>query len=241
VSAGAAIIAVGVATPTASRQLADAVKKATAAGVLVIAPAALDGQSESGTVYPAAYPGVLSVSDIGSGDALPSTTAAGSPVDLVAPGDSVVGVGPSGSGNFLGTGPSYATAFVAGTAALVESYRGHLSPAELTHRLEATAVHPGTSMPDAQRGYGSVDPYAALSVILPEESGSGNAAFPLGPAKSRLAVTPPPSRTPANASMAVAAAGLGGTVLVLLAGMTVIRGRRRRWQPGTRVADDLAP
>jgi membrane-anchored mycosin MYCP len=220
-AAGARIIACGVASLTTDSQLDGAVAQAIAAGALVVAPATLDGQTQSGPVYPAADNGVLSVSDVGSsGSSTASGQVTGAPVDVVAPGDNVTSVGVGGS-VFVAAGASYAAAFVAGTAALVDSYRGLSSPADLIRRLEATAVHPGTSMPDPTSGYGMVDPDAAMASVLPEDN-----ALPLmrSPADTPL-VVPPPAQHPAR-SVAMIVAVVALAILIIAAfGLLTARAR----------------
>jgi hypothetical protein len=39
------------------------------------------------------------------------------------------------------------------------------------HRLEVTADQPGATLPDPQVDCGTVDPYPAVTTVLPEESG----------------------------------------------------------------------
>ncbi|WP_176930755.1 S8 family serine peptidase [Actinacidiphila guanduensis] len=234
VAAGARIVLVSVVTPQPAAVLRAAVQRAIAAGALVVAPAMADGQTQQAPVYPAAYPGVLAVAASGKDSTMPAGPAQGAPVDLVAPGDSVVGPGVSG-GDFTGTGASYAAAYVAATAALIDSYRGAMSPEALTHRLETTAVHPGTRMPDPGAGYGLVDPYAAMTTLLPEE-GDGlvpSATPPFSVRKHALTVPPPPRTTSQTAGLAVGAAGLVLVALVAVSAVVLPRGRRRNWRPGT--------
>jgi hypothetical protein len=229
---GARIIDVSIATPTSSPELASAVRDAVSAGALVVAPATIDGQTQSAPVYPAAYPGVLSVIDVGgNGGMVPGGQSADTPpitgatVALAAPGDGIVGSG-IGGGAFAASGASYAAAFVAGTAALVDSYRGNLAPADLIHLLDATAVHPGTTLPDPNLGYGVVDPYAALTTVLPGEEGQPSEAA-VGAARSPV-VVPPPAERPA-VTVALTIGGIAaGTVVFLVLGMLTVVARRRR-------------
>jgi hypothetical protein len=225
VAQGVRIIDVSVATPVPSTGLADAVRKAIAAGVLIVAPAAVDGQTQVAPVYPAALPGVLSVVDVGAtGGTAPGTPPVGAKVGLAAPGDGVNGVG-VGGGGFTASGASYAAAFVAGTAALVDAYRGPATPADLIGRLESTAVHPGTALPDPTVGYGLVDPTAALSALLPD--GGHTRPVISGPASGRLTVPPPPSQSAQRTALLVGAVALGLLVVVLLA-MATVTARSRR-------------
>jgi type VII secretion-associated serine protease mycosin len=227
VDGGARVVLVsrGVASP--SDALKQAVGYATDHGALVVAPATVDGQQRDGTVYPAAYPQVLSVADLGP-DGAAQSKVKGARVDLAAPGDAVMSVGPGGAGYFTGSGASFAAAFVAGTAALVDAYRTGLTPAQLSHRLQATAYHPGTSMPDSGVGAGTVDPSAAVVTLLPEEYGK----LPAPSAAANLAVPPPASQSPQGGALLVAA---GAGVLILLVaffGAAIPLGRRRGWRPG---------
>jgi membrane-anchored mycosin MYCP len=58
-----------------------------------------------------------------------------------------------------------------------------------------TADQPGTAWPDPQVGYGIVDPYTAVTTVLPEESGGRAPAIP--PAKKlHLAPQPVPDTWP---------------------------------------------
>jgi hypothetical protein len=232
VAAGAKIIACGVAATTTDSQLDTAVKQAISAGALVIAPAEIDGQNQAGSVYPAADDGVLSVGDMGSSDA--STTSSqvtGSPVDLVAPGDDITSVGVGGSA-FVAAGASYATAFVAGTVALIDAYRGPASPADLIRRLEATAIHPGTTMPDPTTGYGLVDPDAAVASVLPADNSTPVTPTP---AASRLTVAAPPRHPARSVAILVAIVALG---TLCVAALGLLTARARAANRSSRVDDD---
>lgn len=132
----------------------------------------------------------------GSNGGAAGTEAAGpgGRVDLVAPGDALMSVGPGGKGYFTGSGPSFATAVVAGTAALVLGYRPELTAAQLLDRLKATAYHPGTVLPDARLGYGTVDPLAAVSAVLPGARDGAAAPPPARAGTAVAAVEPPVAR-----------------------------------------------
>ena len=204
VDGGARVVDVTVTVPGPSTALASAVAYAVRKGVLVVAPFGADGQTQAGTVYPAGYPQVLSVADLASG----------------------------GSGDFTATGPGLATAFVAGTAALVLGRYPSLTLAQLVRRLEGTAYHPGTALPDPHLGYGTVDPVAAVTEAVP---GLGGAPVPT-PVPARAAgpvLLPAPTADPAGAEAAeVAGAALLAVLLVALAATVLPRGRRRGWRPG---------
>ncbi|GGV20634.1 hypothetical protein GCM10010495_39940 [Kitasatospora herbaricolor] len=254
---GARVIAVAVPVPVGGEDLAGAVRYAGERGALVVAPAGPDATSSGasgGRAFPAAYPEVLAVAGLspngavsngaassgavsnggGSDGGAAGTEAAGpgGRVDLVAPGDALMSVGPGGKGYFTGSGPSFATAVVAGTAALVLGYRPELTAAQLLDRLKATAYHPGTALPDARLGYGTVDPLAAVSALLPGAR-NGAAAQPPARAGTAVAAVGPPAARPADGqAVAVAGGVLGGVALVGGLGYVLKHGRRRGWQPG---------
>ncbi|MFJ6618742.1 S8 family serine peptidase [Kitasatospora sp. NPDC091335] len=231
---GARVIAVGVALPNGSDALAAAVRAARGKGALVVAPAAPDttpsdaGQSggKPGPAYPAAYPEVLAVRDLAPGGALPEGTSAvqvGGRIDLAAPGDAVTGPGPAPGGYYTGAGPSFATAFVAGTAALVLGYRPDLTVDQLTRRLETTAYR----SPNAQFGHGTVDPVAAVTrLAAPTATASPTPA---------VALAMPPAPVPGDAggqAGLVALSSLAVIALVAAAGAVAPRARARGWRPG---------
>ncbi|MFG3053096.1 S8 family serine peptidase [Kitasatospora sp. NPDC048239] len=236
---GARVIAVAVPVPVGGEDLAGAVQYARERGALVVAPVGPDQGTSAGSAgqaFPAAYPDVLAVTDlapdgtVGSGGAAEGAGPAGR-VDLAAPGDAVMSVGPGGKGYFTGAGPSFATAMVAATAALVLGYRPELTPAQLLDRLKATAYHPGTALPDARVGYGMVDPLGAVGAMLP--GGPAAATAPAARAGTAVAAVQPPAPQPAGGQAAAVAGGaLGAVVVIGGLGFVLTNGRRRGWQPG---------
>jgi type VII secretion-associated serine protease mycosin len=181
VDGGARVINVSASTDVPAPLLTDAVQYAEAHDVVVVAAAANGAQQGDPVTYPASYPTALAVGAIDSTGALANFSETGNYLDLVAPGENVVSIGPGGGGQWQGSGTSYAAPFVAGIAALVRAYHPKLSAAQVRHRLEATADHPNTTVPDPGFGWGTVDPLAAVTAVLPEEGAAG------------LAVVHPPS------------------------------------------------
>ncbi|MFJ6793200.1 S8 family serine peptidase [Streptomyces sp. NPDC091268] len=225
--AGARVIDLAAVSPAPADSLAEAVTYATAKGALIVAPAAADTPGNKAPVYPAAYPGVLAVADSGPGGT-PARPAPAGRVDLVAPGDSVLSTGPAGSGHFTASGPSYAAAEVAGAAALVLGYRPGLSVGQLVHRLESTASHPGTALPDAHLGYGFLDPVAATTTVLPEEGALPERVSVRAP----LAMPEEPGDGGAHAAYAVTGAACATVLAAAGLAWVVPRGLRRGWRPG---------
>ncbi|MFF8593829.1 S8 family serine peptidase [Streptomyces sp. NPDC015220] len=145
VDAGCRVVTVSAALAANSSALSSAVRYATAHDVLLVAPAVPDDTSagrdrtSSATPFwPAAAPGVLSVVDFGVDGKHPDGALQPLEPDLAAPGDRVSGIGPAGDGHFVGSGASFAAAYVAGAAALVRAYRPGLTAAQTADRLERT-------------------------------------------------------------------------------------------------------
>lgn len=234
VASGASVIDVSAAvTPGPAPVLRAAVRLAEASDVVIVAPAAATGNTSSQATqagYPAAFPGVISVTAAGQGGAVVGGTTAQARPDLAAPGTDVPGVGPHGLGQLTGAGDSIATAFVAGTAALVRSYYPRLSAAQVTARLELTAQAPGTAVPSPQAGYGEVDPYDAVTMMLPQESGR-RAPRLLRPPAAHLPPVPVPDKWPVTAALIVCTVVPAGLALAFCAARVVPHGRRRQWRP----------
>jgi type VII secretion-associated serine protease mycosin len=225
------IRAINVSTTTAvdDPRVRVAVGAAQAADVVVVAAAGNDAQAGDPAKYPAAYPGVLSVGAIdSSGQRSQFSETVG--VSVVAPGQDLISTAAGGTGLVSAKGgTSFAAPYVTGVVALVRAYHPRLTAAQVIHRIQVTADHPPGPLPDPQYGWGVVDPYAAVTAVLPEE---GAAAFSAPPATP----LPPPAQTPAGGSStrlaavvalaALAIAGVGAVLAVL-----VPLGRRRGWRP----------
>ncbi|MEK2490140.1 S8 family serine peptidase [Kitasatospora purpeofusca] len=242
--AGARIGLVAAPIAEAAPALADAVGYATAKGMLLVAPVGPDNQAVNAPVYPAGYPGVLAVAAIGSdgapagagvsdsgggsaGQAGGAAAALGpgrtSRVDVTAPGEGLLAAGPGG-GTFTATGPSYAAALVAGTAALVLGRSPSLTVEQLADRLRSTAYRPGTALPDPAVGWGAVDPVTAVGA--PAAAGAAAGSTPAA-AADPVVVPPPPDGRPVRLASAVTGVSLGGAALLGLAAAAARVGRRR--------------
>ena len=227
VDAGAKVINVSASTPEPVPALLDAVAYAEGHDALVIASAAKDATSTA-PIYPGALPSVLAVAAVDVFGAPANFSRPGPYIGLAAPGVDVTSIGPGGPGQLVGSGTSYAAAFVSGIAALVRSYRPGLTAAQVRHRLRATADH-APSVPDPALGWGVVDPLAALTTILPEE----------GPGGTVVRAQPQPVEVRAaaqgDAGKLLVLLGAGAMVLVAgLAGLMAVlgpAGHRRRWRP----------
>ncbi|MFG2042289.1 S8 family serine peptidase [Dactylosporangium sp. NPDC048998] len=168
VDAGADIILLGTGDVTNAQALRDAVARAAGRNILVVAPvndgpSNLPGQPPPAW-YPAAYPEVLAVGGVGPDGRATTSTGAASEPDVLAPGVGAVVPGPTGPGQYSVGGTAIAAAYAAGAAALVRAYYPDLTAAEVTRRLLVTAERP----PHAVAG--TIDPYAAVSMIEPDEA-----------------------------------------------------------------------
>ncbi|SDJ43054.1 membrane-anchored mycosin MYCP [Frankineae bacterium MT45] len=183
-----------------SPDLSGAVQAAIAANVVIVvsagnldSTAACSHQNTPGkpavtAATPADLPGVLAVGAIAEDGSAASFSIAGPWVGVAGPGTNITATNPfrgghgqvnqitteSGTGSIQGT--SFSAPYVAGVAALVRARFPHLTAAQVIHRIELTASHPAA--PNGRNdyvGYGMVNPVAAVTAVLPEESG-GTAA-----------------------------------------------------------------
>ncbi|GEB59444.1 type VII secretion-associated serine protease mycosin [Streptomyces gardneri] len=135
-----------------------AVQYALAKGVSVVASAGNGGEKGDHISYPAAYPGVIAVDRYGTRASF-STSRWYATVS--APGVDIVIADPDRR-YYEGWGTSAAAAFVSGAVALVRSAHPDLTPAQIKQLLVDTARNrPKGGRSDA-KGYGTVDPAAAI-------------------------------------------------------------------------------
>ncbi|MFP5069742.1 type VII secretion-associated serine protease mycosin [Pseudonocardia nantongensis] len=234
VALGASVINVSevVCVPTerladAGAPLADAVRSAEAAGVLVVAAAG--NINPVGTCtgdpglrpLPALYDGVLAVGAVDARDRPAPFSVSGPWVDVAAPGvDLPAPTGPDGA---VVSGTSYAVPLVAGTAALLRERFPMLTPRQVADRIRATARPPAAGRDD-RVGDGVLDPAVALTAEPLLLTPGARAAAPA----SGRAGLPEPVARPTDLTPAVAVgivACLGGAVAAALAAL------RRRPRP----------
>jgi membrane-anchored mycosin MYCP len=213
-------------------QVRRAVARAVARGVVVVAAVGNNGEPAKGnpTPYPAAYPDVIGVGAIGPAGLRAAYSQHGSYVDVMAAGDGVT-VAALHAGHTLGAGTSYATPFVAATAALLKQRFPTLTPAQVTHRIIATAdPAPGGRRSDGY-GYGLLNPYRALTETLgPDTPASPAPAVVRTEDPAALALQARRARA-RDMALLVAAIGAGTVVLAGVLTGIVRRGRRRGWRP----------
>ncbi|WP_433388587.1 type VII secretion-associated serine protease mycosin [Micromonospora sp. KLBMP9576] len=228
VDAGAKVVNISASTPVPEPSLVSAIEYAERQDVVVVAAAANGADQNKIVAYPAALPTVIAVGAIDSTGALADFSQTGKHLGLVAPGVDVTSVGPGGPGHWQGSGTSYAVPFVAGTAALVRSYRPGLTAAQVRARLLATADHPAAVLPDPGFGWGVVNPAAAVATVLAEEGGDAVAVVP--PPARRPDLPPPDPTGPRLAALAAGVTVVAIGLVALLAAL-LPAGNRRRWRP----------
>lgn len=224
--AGAGVINVSASTNVDDPALRSAVDYAHHRDCLVVAAAANNAERGNPVPYPAAYPGVLAVGAVDASGAVAPFSQTGGFLGLVAPGVDVISIGPGGPGQWQQSGTSFATPFVSGAAALVRSYRPELDADQVRQRLEATATRPDVQVPDTAHGWGTVNPYAAVTSVLPGDSGA--------PHQQRNPAPVGKAQTANTTSTHVVLLCVGGAVVLVLAVISVAAGkpRRRRRTPG---------
>jgi len=223
---GAQVINVSIVTSNTSA-LRSAVQFALSQGAVIVAAGGNDQNSPgAGPLYPASYPGVLSVGAVGDDGALATFSNQHSHVAVTAPGINVTSTCPGGYqvNNLPGT--SYATAYVSGLAALLRSRYPRMSAAQVVDRIKSTAnggTGPGT-------GDGLINPLQAIDGITP--SGAASPAASAAPQKVSVFRAPPVDQNAIDTSTIVTVSAVGAAALVAIGAVVVIAGRRRRWRAG---------
>jgi type VII secretion-associated serine protease mycosin len=201
-----------------------AVQYALAKGIVVVASAGNGGEKGDHISYPAAYPGVIAVTAVDRfGTHAPFSTRRWY-ATVSAPGVDIVIADPDRR-YYQGWGTSAAAAFVSGAAALVRSAYPGLTPAQVKKLLTDTARSGPKGGRDDAKGYGIVDPAAAITAGAklrpadPKAATSGYKRQYFGPGP-----TPESSDGEPAAWLAPLAGGLGA--LVLAGAVVLWRGGR---------------
>ncbi|MFF8865603.1 type VII secretion-associated serine protease mycosin [Streptomyces sp. NPDC015139] len=200
----------------------EAVQYALKKGVVVVASAGNGGAKGDHVSYPAAYPGVIAATAVDRYGTRASFSTRRWYAAVSAPGVGVVIADPDHK-YYEGWGTSAASAFVSGVAALVRSAHPGLKPAQVKKLLEDSARDAPVGGRDDSRGFGMIDPAAALrSAARLKPRGVRAASYDgtyFGPGPDT------PGTTGSTADWAAPlAGGIGGVLLV--AGVILWRGRR---------------
>ncbi|WP_405521897.1 type VII secretion-associated serine protease mycosin [Streptomyces canus] len=200
----------------------DAVQYALKKGAVVVASAGNGGEKGDHISYPAAYPGVIAVTAVDKFGTRASFSTRRWYATVAAPGDDVVIADPDHK-YYEGWGTSAASAFVSGAVALVKAAHPDLTPAQIKKLLEDTARNAPSGGRDDSRGFGFVDPAAALKAaarLKPQglqPASYGEKYFGSGPDAAK-------SENDTASWAAPLAGGLG--VALLVTGVVLWRGRR---------------
>ncbi|MDF3299807.1 type VII secretion-associated serine protease mycosin [Streptomyces tropicalis] len=199
----------------------EAVQYALKKGAVVVASAGNGGEKGDHISYPAAYPGVVVAAAVDRYGTRASFSTRRWYTTLGAPGVDIVIADPDHK-YYEGWGTSAASAFVSGAAALIKAAHPDLTPAQIKKLLEDTARDAPVDGRDDSRGFGFIDPAAALA-----------AAGRLRPAGLHAAAYgnryfgPGPDGAPGDGGPGWAGALAGGAGVALLASAVVLwRGRR---------------
>ncbi|WAU80769.1 type VII secretion-associated serine protease mycosin [Streptomyces sp. Qhu-G9] len=138
-----------------------AVQYALKKGAVVVASAGNGGEKGDHISYPAAYPGVIAATAVDRYGTRASFSTRRWYATVSAPGVDVVIADPDRK-YYEGWGTSAASAFVSGAVALVRAAHPGLSPAQIKQLLEDTARNAPDGGRDDSRGFGFVDPEAAI-------------------------------------------------------------------------------
>ncbi|MBJ7905228.1 type VII secretion-associated serine protease mycosin [Streptomyces sp. DSM 110735] len=200
----------------------EAVQYALHKGVVVVASAGNGGDKGDHVSYPAAYPGVVVATAVDRYGTRASFSTRRWYATVSAPGVDVVIADPDHR-YYEGWGTSAASAFVSGAAALIKAAHPDLTPAQVKKLLEDTARNAPAGGRDDSRGFGMIDPAAALkSAAGLRTQGLNSAAY-----GGKYFGTGPDTPRSAGSATDWAAPLAGGTGGVLLVAAAVLwRGRR---------------
>ncbi|WP_328441492.1 type VII secretion-associated serine protease mycosin [Streptomyces sp. NBC_00444] len=200
----------------------EAVQYALKKGSVVVASAGNGGDKGDHISYPAAYPGVIAATAVDRYGTRAAFSTRRWYATVSAPGVDIVIADPDRK-YYEGWGTSAAAAFVSGAVALVKAAHPGLTPAQIKKLLEDTARNAPANGRDDSRGYGLVDPAAAIKAADRLEPKRLRAAayedkyFGSGPDAAEAEDT--------TSSWAAPLAGSFGGVLLVVA-VVVWRGRR---------------
>ncbi|WP_405954474.1 type VII secretion-associated serine protease mycosin [Streptomyces phaeochromogenes] len=204
-----------------------AVQYALKKGAVVVASAGNGGEKGDHISYPAAYPGVIAATAVDRYGTRASFSTRRWYATVSAPGVDVVIADPDRK-YYEGWGTSAASAFVSGAVALIKAAHPGLSPAQIKQLLEDTARDAPTGGRDDSRGFGFVDPAAAIKEgadLKPEglkAAAHNNKYFGKGPDTAK-------EDRPTSAWVGPLAGSTGGVLLVVA--VILWRGSRKPAEP----------
>ncbi|MFE3165178.1 type VII secretion-associated serine protease mycosin [Streptomyces sp. NPDC059224] len=201
----------------------EAVQYALKKDVVVVASAGNGGDKGDHISYPAAYPGVIAATAVDKFGTRAAFSTRRWYATVSAPGVDIVIADPDHK-YYEGWGTSAASAFVSGAVALIKAARPGLTPAQIKKLLEDTARDAPSGGRDDSRGFGMIDPAAAIREAARLRTRNLSAA---SYGKKYFGPGPDAEKTAASATdwAAPLAGGAGGVLLV--AAVVLWRNRRR--------------
>jgi len=153
------VISMSIGSPAPDATVRDAIRRATAAGVIVVCAAGNSGPGANTVEYPGGYPESVCVAACDRNKLVAEFSSRGSEVDVIAPGVSVISCYP-GSRLVELSGTSMATPYVAGVAALYvggcKSKNVKPTPVEFRKILEKTSITAAKDRPNTASGWGLI-------------------------------------------------------------------------------------
>ena len=166
------VISMSLGSSSPSNRIHDAVKRAAAAGIVIIAAAGNEGPNQGSVGYPGAFPECVCVGAFDANGKIANFSSRGSQLDVAGPGVNVLSCIP-GSKYGRMSGTSMATPYVAGVAALVVGAclafsRPTPTSAEFKAMLKGASVDAGATGRDPAFGWGLIDPQFLIDNLGPK-------------------------------------------------------------------------
>ncbi|WP_217550389.1 type VII secretion-associated serine protease mycosin [Streptomyces sp. GbtcB6] len=201
----------------------EAIQYALKKDVVVVASAGNGGDKGDHISYPAAYPGVIAATAVDKFGTRADFSTRRWYATVSAPGVDIVIADPDHK-YYEGWGTSAASAFVSGAVALVKAAHPGLTPAQIKKLLEDTARDAPAGGRDDSRGFGMIDPAAAIKAAARLKTQNLTSA---SYARKYFGSGPDPKEKATSATdwAAPLAGGTGGVLAV--AAVVLWRGRRR--------------
>jgi len=174
---GAQVINLSLGGPTSSQTLQEAVDYAHNKGVVIVAAS---GNEHAPVLYPAACDGVIAVGATREDGGVASFSNYGPELDVVAPGDLVLGISRDGWSTHIAKGTSFAAPHVSGLAALLLSVAPGLANQDVERLITAQAVDQGPAGWDPDYGHGLVNARDSLCALLAEQGAGAVSLAPPG-------------------------------------------------------------
>ncbi|MEQ6390977.1 cell wall-binding repeat-containing protein [Bacillaceae bacterium S4-13-58] len=150
--------------PSLNLAIQEALLEAYNQGIVIVASAGNDGNNQP--LYPASYPWVISVASTGVNDLPSSFSNYGGWIDIAAPGEDIITTWPNGK-YIVATGTSLSAPIVSGISSLLIAVNPAWFPAQIEYSMQKSAIRNSGSEWNEFVGYGRVDAYRALEVIVP--------------------------------------------------------------------------